>query len=120
MLVLMTFWNVSSGCGTKRRASGDAGIGEYDVELAELFGRLFDRRFRRRDVGGVGDDRERVRPQFLRGRFQRRLIASGDGDPGALLHEQRAVVRPMPLLPPVINAVLFASLMIISFEWLHY
>ena len=31
----------------------------------------------------------------------------------------RAVARPMPLLPPVINAVLFASRMSAS-DWLHY
>ncbi len=30
-----------------------------------------------------------------------------------------AVARPMPLLPPVINAVLFASLMV-TLRWLHY
>ena len=78
--------------------------------LPNFLDRLLDRRFRRRDVGGIGDNRKRVRPEFLRRRLQRRLVPPGDDDAGALLHEQLAVARPMPLFPPVMNAVLFASL----------
>ena len=63
----------------------------------------------RGDIGGVGNDRLRVRPEFRESGIQRRLIAPGDGDPRALGHEQPRGRKPMPLLPPVINAVLFAS-----------
>src|ERR1700682_4868816 len=44
-----------------------------------LFGHL--------DVGRVGDDRQRIRPQFLGDGLKRRLIAPGDGAPGAFGHE---------------------------------
>ena len=49
------------GCA-ERRAAGNAGIGEQDVVLAELFGALPDRSFGRRDVGGVGNDRNAFGP----------------------------------------------------------
>ena len=55
----------------ERRAAGDAGIGEHDVEFAEFFGALLDRGFGRGDVGGVGHDRERIRSEFLGGGIQR-------------------------------------------------
>ena len=74
--------------GAKRRAARDAGIGENDVELAEFRNRLLNRSFRRRDVGGIGDDGERIRPKFLRSRFQRLLVAPCDSDPRPLGHEQ--------------------------------
>jgi len=63
--------------GSDRRIAGDAGIGEQDVELAEFFDRALDRLFGRRDIGGVGDQRERVRSQFLRRGLERRLISPG-------------------------------------------
>src|SRR6202008_2072223 len=62
--------------------------GEYDVELAEFFHRLLDRLFGRRDVGGVGDQRQRVGPEFVRRGLQRRPVPSGYGDLGPLGHEQ--------------------------------
>ena len=74
MLVLMTDLECLERGAAERRAAGDAGIGKHDVEFAEFFDRLLDRRFGRRDVGGVGDDRERVRPEFFGGRLQRRLF----------------------------------------------
>ena len=55
--------------------------------------------------------RERIRPKFLRSRLQRLLVAPGDGDPRPSATNSFAVARPMPLFPPVMNAVLFASLM---------
>ena len=42
-------------------SAGDTGIGEHDVELAELPGSLRDRGLGRRCVGGIGDDRKCVR-----------------------------------------------------------
>ena len=63
-LVLMTFWNASNISRAQRRAAGDAGVGEQDIVLAELFGPLPDRGFGRSDVCGVGHDRKRVRTQF--------------------------------------------------------
>ena len=94
----------------ERRAAGDAGIGEHDVELAEFFDALLDRRFGRGDVGGVGHDRERVRPKLLRRRLQRLLLRPVMATFAPSATNSRAVASPMPLLPPVINAVLFASL----------
>ena len=91
-----------------RRVAGDAGIGEHDVELAEGLDRLRHRVFGRRDIGGVGDHGERIRPEFLRGRLQRRLVARPvitTRAPSAT--NSLAVASPMPLLPPVISAVLF-------------
>ena len=114
MLVLMTFSKASSVVAAERRAAGNAGIGKHDVELAEFFDRLLDRSFGRGDVGGVGGDRERVRPELLRGGLQRLLVAPGDGHLAPSATNSFAVASPMPLLPPVINAVLFASLTIAS------
>jgi len=52
--------------GSDRRIAGDAGIGEQNIELAEFFDRAPDRLLGRRDIGGVGDQRQRVRAQFFR------------------------------------------------------
>ena len=86
-LVRITCSKASSVGAAQRRAAGNAGIGEDDVELAEFLHALPDRGFGRGNVGGIGDDRERVRPKLLRGRIQRRLVAPGDDDARALRDE---------------------------------
>lgn len=103
----------------ERRRPGDAGIGEHDIELAEFCDHLLQRGVVGGDVGGVGDHREHVRPEFPGGGFQRHLVAAGDEDLRPLSHEHLGGGQPMPALPPVIHAVLLASLTL-SLHWLHY
>jgi len=87
----------------------DASIGKNNIEVTEL---LFDSS--KQDVASfriqhIGVEGERIWAKLSRGSVKRRLIASGDGDRAPSATNSRAVAKPMPLLPPVINAVLFLS-----------
>ena len=103
----------------KRRAARDAGIGKNDVEFAEFRNRLLDRSFRRRDVGGVGNDGDRVRPEFLRSRLQRLLVAPCYRDPRALRHEQFGCRKANAAVSASNECRLFRQSHG-SLQWLHY
>ena len=116
MLVLDDLLKDLARGGTKRRAARDAGIGEHDVEFAE---------FRRppasiaASVAAMSVASATIASAFGPSSF---AAASSVCLDCALLWRpcapsatnSLAVASPMPLLPPVINAVLFASLMAVS------
>ena len=113
-LVLMTDSNVSSVVPPSGVLPAMPALAKTMSSLPNFSDRLLDRGFRRRDVGGVGDERKGVRPQFLRGGLQRLRLRPVMATLAPSFTNSLAVVSPMPLLPPVINAVLFASLTIAS------
>jgi hypothetical protein len=87
-----------------RSPTGDAGIGEDNVELPEIFGQACEEPlaiFRNGDVNAVAT---RVWSKCGNRLIERLLVATSNGNLRALSNESRAVARPMPLLPPVIRA----------------
>src|SRR6202453_1144508 len=62
----------------ERRHLRDARIRKQNVEFAEMLCYLSKEMFSLRSVADVRSKCDRVRPQFLRGRVQCRLISSGD------------------------------------------
>ena len=110
-------------CGERgpadRRVAGNAGIGKDNVELAELFNRLLDCLFGRRDIGRVGHDRQRIRPQLFRSRLERRLISPGNRHPRALGHEQPCCRKPDAAVAAC-NQCRLVCQSHGSLRWLHY
>jgi len=87
-----------------RSPAGDAGIGEDNVELPEIFGQGCEEPlaiFRNGDVNAVAT---RARSKFGDRFIERLLVATSNGDLRALGNE-----KSMPLLPPVIRAFLPVS-----------
>jgi hypothetical protein len=108
MLVLITFLSLQRG------AAGGVPPAMPALANAMSICRIFPRPSGRASVAAmsvVGHDRQRVRPS--RPPHRRRLIAPGDHHLRPSAANSLAVASPMPLLPPVINAVLFASLTIV-------
>ena len=73
---------------TGRRPARDAGIGEDNVEFPEIFGQGCEEPlavFRKGNVSAVAT---RVWSEFCNGLIQRFLVATGNGDLGALSNEK--------------------------------
>jgi len=95
-----------------RRPARNACIGEDDVEFAKVFGEFSEKLLavlRNRNVGAIA---VRFRSQLGDRFIQCLLIATRNCDFSAFRDEKAAVARPMPLLPPVMRALLPASFMI--------
>jgi hypothetical protein len=71
-----------------RRSGGNSGIGEDDVQLAEIMGKVGEQALAILGNGDVGAISVRFRPQFRDCLIQRLLIAAGDGDFSAFCDEE--------------------------------
>jgi hypothetical protein len=95
-----------------RRPAANSDIGEDDVQLAEILGKIREEPLPVVRHGNVGAIPARVGSQFGDCFIQRLLVSAGNRDFSASATKRRAVARPMPLFPPVTRAFLPVSFMI--------
>ena len=88
-----------------RRFSGDSGVGEDDVKIAEIPGECCEKLLAIfGGYGEIGTVAARVRAQFGYCFIQRFLSCCLIATSAPSAMKRRAVAKPMPLLPPVMRA----------------